>query len=536
MRLRRFAPFLRTAAAFGVWSVCSLLAIATASAADPVPDTLAEIQPFLDRYCADCHTGDMAQGGLDVHAFADVPALLADRRTWGRVYDRLRVKAMPPDDAEQPPEDERQRVVDWLNHTLFYVDCSQPVDPGQVTIRRLNRVEYNNTIRDLIGVDFRPAKDFPSDDVGYGFDNIGDVLSVPPLLIEKYLAAAEQVTAEALLTEDEYRLKVTRRASQLDQEGGVEDGPRDTKALYSRGTVSTKFRVRAPGEYVIRVNAGADQAGDEPARMELMLGEGSFATFDVTTDRRPQTYERTLTLQPGRHTVSATFINDYYNETAEADRNLYVQSIALEGPLSPPPFPESHTRLIRSVPSETVTAEAAAQANIAAFLPRAFRRPVADEEVAPYVGFITQAIARGDTFERGMEAAVQAALVSPHFLFRVETDKRALSPDGGQSLTDHELAARLSYFLWSSMPDDELLRVAAEQDLHDDTVLSQQVARMLADPKPTAGRKLRRPMAQPPPPQLGRRHSRSRRVSPARHAGSRRHAPRIRIVHRVDLQ
>ena len=229
---------------------------------------------------------------------------------------------------------------------------------------------------DLIGVDFRPAKDFPSDDVGYGFDNIGDVLSVPPLLIEKYLSAAEQITDAALLTEDEYRLRSTMRASQLAHAGGVEDGPRDTKALYSRGTVSAKFDVRAPGEYIIRVLAGADQAGDEPARMELTLGDGSFATIDVTGDRRPVTYERTLPLEPGNRTVSATFINDYYNEEAKADRNLYVRSIAMEGPVGTPPLPETHTRLIRAMPSETLTVDDAAHANLAAFLPRAFRRPV----------------------------------------------------------------------------------------------------------------------------------------------------------------
>lgn len=460
-----------------------LLMPLTAPAAEPVPDNLAEIQPFLEKYCADCHNAESAEGGLNVRDYPDVAALLRDRRAWERVYDRLRVNAMPPDDAEQPPAEERQRVVDWLSHTLFTLDCSAPVDPPPVTIRRLNRVEYNNTIRDLIGVDFRPAQDFPSDDVGYGFDNIGDVLTVPPLLIEKYLAAAEQITAAALMTEDEYRVRKTVRASQLDQEGGVEDGPRDTKGLYSRGSVSTRFRVRVAGEYVIRVAAAADQAGDEPARMELRLGDDSFANFDVTGDRRPVVYERTLQLEPGRKTVSATFINDFYNEAEQADRNLYVGSIAMEGPLSTPQMPDTHTRLIGVYPSDTLTPEAAAIQNLSSFLPRAFRRTVTEDEIAPYASFVSAAIEHGDTFERGMETAIQAALVSPQFLFRVETDKRDGSPDQHQWLTDDELASRLSYFLWSSMPDDELRRVAAEQDLHDDSVLTAQIVRMLADPK-----------------------------------------------------
>ena len=465
---------------------CGLVIASKLPAAEPVADDLSEIQPFLNRYCADCHAGDDAEAGVDVTRAADVAALHSDRRTWGRVYDRLRVKAMPPDDAEQPADDERERVVAWLKDVLFHVDCSQPVDPGQVTIRRLNRVEYNNTIRDLMGVDFRPAGDFPSDDVGYGFDNIGDVLTVAPLLIEKYLSAAEQVTDAALLSEDEYRIRRTVRAKQLATEGGVQDGPEETKAFYSRGTATAKFRVRMAGEYVIRIVAGAQQAGDEPARMELKLGDDSLAVVDIESDRQPETHEHRLALKPGRQNVSITFVNDYYNPDAGEDRNLYLRSIAMEGPLTPPELPETHTRLIRAVPTDEVTVAAAARENLAAFLPRAFRRPVTDEEVAPYVGFVERAVERGDSFERGMEAAVQAALVSPHFLFRVETDKREASPGGRQSLTDHELASRLSYFLWSSMPDEELLRVAAEEDLHDDAVLTGQVARMLADPRARA--------------------------------------------------
>ncbi|MBL8852184.1 MAG: DUF1587 domain-containing protein, partial [Planctomycetaceae bacterium] len=292
---------LRTISLSVLGIACALTGVALA--ADPIPESLAEIQPFLEKYCVDCHCADNSEGGLDVTGYPDVAALLRDRRTWGRVYDRLRVNAMPPDDSEQPSTEERQRIVDWLSHTLFTIDCTEPVEPPGVTIRRLNRVEYNNTIRDLIGVDFRPAQDFPSDDVGYGFDNIGDVLTVPPLLIEKYLSAAEQITAAALMTEDEYRIHKTVRASELEQEGGVDAGPRDAKGLYSRGSVWAHFRIRVPGEYRIIVNAAADQAGDEPARMELNLGDDSFATFDVTGDRRPVAYERTLQLPEGRRKV-----------------------------------------------------------------------------------------------------------------------------------------------------------------------------------------------------------------------------------------
>src|SRR5262249_12216253 len=153
-----------------------------------------------------------------------------------------------------------------------------------------------------------------------------DVLSVPPLLIEKYLDAAEQITDKALLTEDEYKLHALVRARDLKTEGGVEDGPREMKGLYSRGTVSARFDVRVPGEYLIRIMAGADQAGDEPARMELKLGDSVLATLDVPGDRNPQPYEHKLAVEPGTRTVAVTFVNDFYNPDEKLDRNLYVQS------------------------------------------------------------------------------------------------------------------------------------------------------------------------------------------------------------------
>ena len=157
--------------------------------------------PFLKKYCVDCHGDGAHSGDFSFDRYRNLDALKRDRHIWTKALKLLKIEAMPPADAEPPPADERSQAVKWLDHELFYVDCSLPQDPGQVTVRRLNKTEYNNTIRDLLGIDFHPANDFPSDDTGHGFDNIGDVLTIPPLLLEKYLDAAEDIARRAVGTQ-----------------------------------------------------------------------------------------------------------------------------------------------------------------------------------------------------------------------------------------------------------------------------------------------------------------------------------------------
>lgn len=451
--------------------------------APPPQDFAADVRPFFEKYCFDCHAGESAEGELDFLAYADVAAIQADRRHWERVFDRLRVGAMPPADSDQPPEDERKRVVDWLDKALFFVDCEVAPDPGRVTIRRLNRAEYNNTVRDLLGIDFQPAGDFPSDDVGYGFDNIGDVLSIPPLLIEKYLAAAEQVADAAILTEDEYRL-VLRVEDDALRGRDAGDGPNGTRVLASSGSVRGEFTFPSDGEYVITVEVGAEQAGDERAKFELRDDDQVLAVMDVTGDEDPEPYRHQYRAKAGQRRIAVAFVNDYYNEEAGEDRNLYVRAISVEGPLGPPTeLPRAHRELIGIVPSDSVAVDEAARANLRNLLDRAFRRPASEDELRQYAGLAAMAVERGESFEHAMQITLQALLVSPHFLFRVETDKRDQTDDGRQALNDYELASRLSYFLWSSMPDDELFRLAEQGTLHEEAVLDQQVRRMMADPK-----------------------------------------------------
>ena len=254
------------------------------------------------------------EADLRLETYGDVTQIRDARAMWLKVLRQLQATSMPPADADQPTTDERKVLVAWIDHTINTVDCGGPVSPGRVTLRRLNRHEYRNTIRDLLGIDYEPAADFPADDVGYGFDNIGDVLSLPPMLMEKYLAAAEEI---------------------------------------------------------------------------------------------------------GQRTIV--------------------------------------------VPNETISSEQAAETIIARLATAAFRRPATASEIARFVTLVDLAQQQGDSFEAGIQLALQAMLVSPHFLFRVELD-----PEGdaeSRTLNDFELATRLSYFLWSSMPDEELFSLARDGQL-----------------------------------------------------------------------
>ena len=178
-----------------------LLTIVSTAAADDLNQQFKDtMRPLLAKYCTECHSDDYAEGDVNFESFATAAEVRDHRDQWLKVEGQLQANSMPPDDAEQPTKEERALLLEWIDQTIHKVDCSGPVDPGHVTLRRLNRLEYRLTVRDLLGIDYGPADDFPADDVGYGFDNIGDVLSLPPLLMEKYLPAAQQISEEAIIT------------------------------------------------------------------------------------------------------------------------------------------------------------------------------------------------------------------------------------------------------------------------------------------------------------------------------------------------
>ena len=316
--------------------VC-MLALMRAGAADFARD----VRPVLETYCFKCHGAEKPKGGVQLHRTGDLAALYRDPGLWDRVLAELRDEAMPPDSKPQPTDEERQRVVAWLDNALNDPDpAALPPDPGPPVPHRLSRAEYNHTIRDLLGLDTRPADAFPPDGGGGGgFDNNSATLFTPPVLVEKYLATAATLLAAA----------------------------------------------------------------------------------------KP---ERVAPVRPG------------------------------------PVLPKAD----------------AARQNLARFVARAFRRPVEPAQIDLLMKLFTQADARGEAFDDAVRFALRAVLVSPDFLFRIEPPRG----EKASPVSDYELASRLSYFLWSSMPDDELFRVTHAGTLRRPAVLEAQVRRMLGDPKARA--------------------------------------------------
>lgn len=479
--------------AFGVPFIGPARAVVAEEKADAADKTFHdEIRPLLGKFCFDCHGADLEEAEIQLERFSSLAEVRKDSDTWEKVAEMLDFGAMPPEDEAQPSTAERKRLVRWIKET-FSVDCQLKNDPGRVTIRRLNRSEYDNTLRDLIGLDLNLAKDFPSDDVGEGFDNIGDVLSMPPLLFEKYLDAAEQIAESAIVDVASLAISQNLQRDQLKGLGSAKLSSYGVYALPSAGLVTGSFSLPRDGEYLFRVEAGAQQAGPELAKLELSLDGKKIDVVDVKAPPDQMgIYEVRMQAAKGAARFSAAFINDYYRPDAkdpkDRDRNMYIRSLEVFGPVDrqQAELPESHRRIVIAVPDENQTVQQAAGTVLRRFASRAFRRPVTEEELNGLVGLVELAVDNGDSFERGIQVAMTATLVSTHFLFREELNDTPNDAAGVRELNDFELASRLSYFLWSSMPDDELFRLARDGKLRDDQVLREQVHRMLQDKKARA--------------------------------------------------
>lgn len=464
-----------------------------AAASNP-QDFAKTVAPMMQKYCGSCHGGKEPEAGIAFAKYPDEASMLKDRKTWERSFEMITNGNMPPADSPQLTPVEKEKLLEYLEGVLFRIDCSKVADPGRVTIRRLNRAEYNNSVRDLLGVSVRPADDFPSDDVGYGFDNIGDVLSLPPLLMEKYLDAAEKIAAASIVVIDPSKPKVREFSrNQLKQSKAAHPHGDEAIILVSVGDVSADMDFPRSGEYLLKTRAAETPGGAEHAKMECRLDGKALQTFEISAkDTNPQNCEIRFKTTKGYHRLSVAFLNDFYDEKAKdksrRDRNLIVHDIAIIGPLDVESvdLPEAHKKLLISTPTNEKTVIQAARENLTPFLQRAFRRPITDTEVNQYARFVDDAVKRGEPFASGMQIAVTATLVSPHFLYRIETDKKPDDPNEKHALTSYELASRLSYFLWSSMPDDQLMAQAAQGDLHHDSVIDEQVRRMLKDPKSQA--------------------------------------------------
>ncbi len=443
------------------------------------------IVPFVTKHCVQCHGPKKKNAGLALHIYTDEKAILKDRKKWLEVIRMVHANEMPPEKQPRPKLEDSEAFLKAIDAIFIYADSHGPRDPGRVTMRRLNRAEYNNTIRDLIGpIDFKPAEDFPADDVGHGFDNIGDVLTISPVHMERYLAAAEQITQQAIIVGEPPSAPKRRTAGQFlsSQQSKV---IRDTslRSLDVAGDFNTTHKILIGGDYTMRVRAWSRQVGDEPVKVAFrvdgkQIGAAEIKPGDKT---KAKNYEAgPIRLTPGEHTITLAFLNPSTDQKAakpdEAKRTLFVQYFEFEGPADTMPL--THKRLLacdKAKPKLEQSREV-----LTRFASKAYRRPATRAEVDRLLTLVEKSEKAGEKWEAGIQLAIQAVLCSPKFLFRVELDHRPDSKDA-HPIDEYQLASRLSYFLWSTMPDDELFALAAKQQLHKN--LEAQVKRMLADPK-----------------------------------------------------
>ncbi|MFT5468490.1 MAG: hypothetical protein ACI8UO_003599 [Verrucomicrobiales bacterium] len=443
-----------------------------------------DIEPILIRYCFDCHGDGMDKGDVALDTFENSEQLLGAFELWQGVHHNMEGRLMPPSDKPQPSDEDHAKLTAWIEREVFKLDPDKP-DPGRVTIRRLNREEYRNSIRDLIGdVGFDPSSDLPADDTGYGFDNIGDVLSMSPGLLEKYVMAADRVVSAAIKTEPPAPERIKVESSDF---RGLKHADHGTGRLSSSGTVGALVKLPRDGEYEIRVIAGADQAGDELAKMQVKIPGAKDKIFDIkAATQQPEYCEQVLKMKAGEAWIEMSFINDFYDPKNKnpnrRDRNLAIHRVEVTGPLNEPlpPPSEMQKAIFAAAPDDAPDREKARHV-VRTFAGRAWRRPVQPEELDRLMKFVDLVIEEGEIYEAGVKLALNAVLVSPNFLFRGEAQSDPGDRDQIRKIDEHALATRLSYFLWSSTPDEQLLRLAERGELRKN--LDSQVERMLADPK-----------------------------------------------------
>ena len=445
----------------------------------------AATKSLFDYTCGECHNSTELAGGLDVALFKSPESITTDPGRWELILAKLKSGEMPPPDVERP-EAEIKTLVTFLETEFARADASMRPDPGRVTARRLNRAEYTNTIRDLLAIEFRADRNFPTDDSGEGFDNIGEILTVSPILMEKYLSAAGRIAERAIATgklpkpiEVEYsqRFKSLRR---LD--------PSNVEATH---------RFDFDADYELKIALPGQRAKDAPPVTLGLWVDGKLAhTMPVETKPSGLVYfnpyseeQIRISIPEGDHTIRLGFIDDPFVKTLAAGDvykdtvNKWINGVTIIGPFPTTGDKPSRKKILVCDPK---TGPACVNRVIATLARKAYRRPVTGAEVAGLTRFVKLATDDGQTVEQGIGLAIQAMLVSPHFLFHIERDLYPNDPTQIHRIADVELASRLSYFLWNSMPDEELLSLAERRRLRAPGVLDAQVKRMLSDAKASA--------------------------------------------------
>ena len=472
-----------------LWTMATAVSISGSlcAAGAPQADFDSAVKPVLSKTCALCHNDKLSSGGLNVKLLLTPDSIAHYRDGWETILDKLRAGEMPPKGIPRPPEAQIQALIHYVEGEFDKADRNAKPDPGHVTARRLNRSEYSNTIRDLLAVNFRAEKGFPTDDSGYGFDNIADVLTVSPVLMERYMDAAETIASRAMGADP--LPKKPLQVQYLSKE--------KTIRRVDLSTIEASHRVEWDGDYVVRFGMPGERAADaKPVTLGFWMDGTLLKTLPVETKPSKLVYfdpyseaDVRLYLPSGDHVFRAGFIDDDFVKTlSEKDaynrkKNKFLDSIVFVGPFPTDVERASRKKILICDPKSGPACVDKIVTNLAH---HAYRRPVTQAEVASLVKFVALARSRGETAEQGIQLAIEAMLVTPQFLFRIEHDPHPTDAQDVHRISDVELASRLSYFLWSSMPDDELLGLAEAGKLHDPAVLDAQVKRMLADRRAAA--------------------------------------------------
>lgn len=510
--------------------VTLLLAAATLPAYDA-----AGVFAFVKKNCVMCHNAAVTSGDVNLAAFETAQSFDEHRDTWERVVSKIRTGEMPPPSMPKLPAADVSGVAKFLEDEFARQDRTAKPDPGRVTTRRLNRAEYNNTVRDLLAVDIRPADNFPNDEAAFGFDNISDALSLSPVLLEKYLYAAERSVRTAIFGPEKLKPAGIHYSAPV-RLNDVVTRPQlpkdlfhyDETGLSTRHSFHVLHRFPVDGEYNFRIVLNGHRPNQsEPATPAFWIDGKMIKEWTVdATDLEGQIVEVRAHVKAGEHLLSSTYLRNFhglppkYNGPAPSQRppeplitvrgkltekdieilrkygtkiktdrietrlDNRFESLDVGGPFTQATGPNAEsTRRIFVCAQQTA---ACAEKVVSTFTERAFRRPVTAKETAPFLKLYTLARQQGDSFQEGIATALQGVLVSPHFLFRVEKDPAVRAGSLYAPVNQYELASRLSYFLWSSMPDAALMEQARLGRLHQPSVLRAQVRRMLKDARAQA--------------------------------------------------
>lgn len=443
---------------------------------------------ILQKYCGDCHSNGANEGSLSFDVLLKSEDVTTDRPKWSAVWKNLRAQMMPPADQPQLSQTEKRAILAWIEQDVFHLDRGQP-DPGRVTLRRLNRTEYRYTIQDLFGINFNAEEVFPTDDSGYGFDNIGDVLSLSPLQVEKYLEAARMITAQAIPV-DGPRIPII--TVYPDNFRDPNNDKRSARALNigDPETVERKQWIEHPGPYDLKIFyrlTGAEEATRHQGELVVKLGDREIQRKELVWDNSELALQFSTSLEKGNNLISLTVSQKQPAGENEKSLSFSLRKVELRGPTdgSYVEYPDSYRRIFFDGPPPSDSAQRAAYARkiLQHFTERAYRQPVDEATLDRLCGFakVVDEREKAQGFEQGIAEALTAVLASPRFLFRAEAQP---SPDDAARivpLDDFALASRLSYFLWSSLPDEELFELARTGQLR--AQLRPQVDRMLADKK-----------------------------------------------------